>query len=203
MSNMTKLVVTMGLLFLVIVMLIVAAVFVSIAAHRLDKTEGRKKDPHLNDARTQLVWAAVVGWFSAVILCVLVGVYFFFGSELMLTFIGKMMDYALLGLAVALTATCGILAAIAADNMNKSGNQDVKQNGAYKDAIIAASVALGGSGIVLFALAFHLFYHPKTESEKTQDLIKEEKKIKIERAKRNIKEQKDELKHEKYEGHSK
>lgn len=195
MSKGTKLILTLGLLFLVIVLLIVSAVFVSIAAHHLDKTDGRKKDQHLNDARSQLVWSSVVGWFSVVILCGLTGVYLFFGAELMLI-AGGIIDYMLLGLAVALTATCGILAAIGADNMNKSGNQDVKQNGAYKDAIIAASVALGGSGIVLFALAFHLFYKPKSQSEKIEDLIKQEKDIKIKKAKKHIAEEKAELKKE-------
>lgn len=214
----SKLMITIGLLLLVVALLVVCAVFVSIGASHIDKINHHKKDPHLHDARKQLVWASVVGWFSVVIVCGLTGVYLYFGPELALI-AGGLIDYALLGLAMTLTIICGSLAAAGAANIHQTiknpsdalyfeSADQAEQDGfdqtnskslknakeAYKDAIIAACVALGGSGILLFALLFHMFYHPKTDAEKIEDLKKEERKVKLEDAKQKIEAQQEVVK---------
>lgn len=180
------------IIFLVVavILLAVAGGFITHTAATLTGLAGYNANKDLQTAHKYSSWAAVVTWIT--IALIIVGgvlMIFFFPEEAEaeavsgLSF-GKILVYLFIFLAVVGIFVVGILSAIAASDISKSGVQDNKLT--YRNSIIATVLAILG-GVTLIIIAFvAIFRKPKVkEDTETKDLEKEvaEQKIKNEEKK--------------------
>lgn len=175
------------IIFLVVavILLAVAGGFITHTAATLTGLAGYDANKDLQTAHKYSSWAAVVTWIT--IALIIVGgvlMIFFFPEEAEaeavsgLSF-GKILVYLFIFLAVVGIFVVGILSAIAASDISKSGVQDNKLT--YRNSIIATVLAILG-GVTLIIIAFvAIFRKPKVkEDTETKVLEKEvaEQKIK-------------------------
>lgn len=171
-------IITVILLIASIILLAIAGGFATNAAVRLtdDSVTGYKKNPGLQAAHSLLSWAAVATWIGVVLIIGLLIFYLVEGGG----FGGKFIANLFLFFTIALIVLVGILSAIAAARINSSGATD--SNGAYRQAIIAAVLALGV--VFLFILVFIIAKVSKSRARKAKlETLNEEEKAAYLRAK--------------------
>ena len=155
---------------------IAALIYISEATTALGKVKNYKKDPNLSDAYQKLVSTTAVCWILIILLVVGLIVTFIFGPELFLLWGGLFLG-GLIFLMIAFATTIGVMASIAAYDMNLTGNtgSDKDLGTAYKDAIIAACIALGTIGILglLFISYFVNKYRHDAALKLAQDNLRQ------------------------------
>ena len=141
------------LFILVVVILIVSWSYATSSAAAI----GSSEDPELIIAHSYLAWTVsilaiiIVGMFIAIICLVI------FGPEFLPTF-GKTIVYLALFIMLIALIAVGIIAAIASVHIGRA--TDVNTGDAYRDAIIAAVVALAPLIIVIIGYVI-TWYHSK------------------------------------------
>lgn len=149
-----------------IALLAVSGGYSTDAARRVTDITGWSDNPELKSAHSLLSGAAVATWIGLALIIVLLILYFIYFFET-IEITGGFVTYLFLFVLLALVILIGVLSAIAANKINSANVSDNK--GSYKQAIIAASLALGVMGIViiLMILKFYLQHHKsKVEAEK-------------------------------------
>src|SRR5581483_9086247 len=153
-------------LFINITLLFVAFIALAIASGYLTNATIRTTGiPEYNSGNSDLSLAhkygtigSIVAWISVAIILLAIVIYFIYGAE---TFeaTGNLFIYGLLFFILALTITVGVLAALSAYYVNKSGVPN--NNGSYRNFIISAVIAIPVFVIILILFLIKIFYHPK------------------------------------------
>lgn len=132
-----------------IVLLAISGGFSTDAARRITDIPDWDKNTDLKSAHGYLTGAAIATWIGIPLVIVLLILYFVYGSE-SIEETGKIVTYIFLFILLILVILIGILSAVGASKINSSKVSD--DNGSYKQAIIAASLALGVIGIIIILM---------------------------------------------------
>jgi len=151
--------------------------FITDASRRIGNLPEINTNQDIKSAHKYSILAAVIGWISVALLLVAGILIVIFGEEV---YASGFTDYLVIGLlffTLAGAAFVGIMSAITASDLNKSGVQN--NNGAYRQAIIATLIAIFAFVAILIAFFIKLFYKPKKKTD--SDLSQLEKDLLIER----------------------
>lgn len=149
-----------------IVLLAIAGGFATDAARRVTTIPNWESNAELKSAHSYLTGAAVATWISIPLVIVLLILYFVYGSE-SIEITGNAVTFIFLLFILAMVILIGILAAIGASKINQA---NVSNNeGSYRQAIIAASLALGVMGIIIIILISRAIYRAKYKKEKEEN----------------------------------
>lgn len=144
--------------------------FITNSAVRITGIPGYKQIPDLESAHKWASIAAVITWISIALMLVGIILYIVFASETA-EFTAKWVIYGLLFLTLGGTIAVGILSALTANDVNKSGVSD--KNLADRQAIIAAVLAIVVFVLIIVALILTFVYKPKLKSEKVKGFLGE------------------------------
>jgi len=152
----------------------VAAGYVASAAARVTQVDDWKKDDDLSSAHTYLSWSATFGWIGLAGLITLIVLYVIFGSESIEFTIG-LVSKGLLFLAIGILILTGSFAAVGASYIDRSPkSDDAKKNGAYRQAIIAAVLAIVGGAAIIGLFLYLMFHKPKSKEDKEKEQEKKD-----------------------------
>ncbi len=169
------------LLFLAGIILIISAVFASIAANQITKIPKSTSNKHLIDAHSWLTWGSVLSWLGIALIIAIIILYIFYNSKSgdknkALEFSSDGVIRFSLFLVIGLLIVGGIFSAIAANEIDKSGSTGVQEQNARSSAVIAAVLALVGGGIAVFILLIS-FYKTWRYNGKKKEKKKEKEKV--------------------------
>ena len=166
-------------IFLVVsfIVLAISSGFIVNSAIRVAGLPEYSSNDFLKSAHRYLTIAAVVGWLTVFFLLVATGLAIFFSPEE--TEAGAVTGVStshyivdiFLVITLLATAAVGILAAIAANDIHKSGVSN--NNLSYRNSIIAAVLAIVVAVFIIAALIFTLTYKPKKKVTKLDKEIGE------------------------------
>ena len=156
-------------LFVSFITLAIASGFAASASSKVTGLSGYSTNNKLKSAHKYLTIAAVVGFITVFFLLVGAGLSIFFAPEAAEA--GAVTGaspknyivYGLLFLCLIAVFVVGILAAIAATEINESGVQN--NNLSYRNSIIAAVLSIVVSVLIIIALIIRVAYKPKKKIE--------------------------------------
>lgn len=147
------------LLFIVVIIVVIISVLNSIAAVRITTIPNYEADIDLKNAHSKLTISAIVGWIGLIII---VGILAYYFSKIEDSGIAKSGEEGqsttgtglkvFLFVAIILIFITGILSAIAAVDLDKSKNKDVKESGARSLSNAAAVAGIVGAIAVIVTL---------------------------------------------------
>nr|QBK89672.1 MAG: uncharacterized protein LCPAC001_01850 [Pithovirus LCPAC001] len=162
------------LLFIVLIIIVVIAVLNSVAAVRITTITNYEADIELKKAHSRLIISAIIGWVGLIII---VGILAYYFSKVEDTAIAKPGEEGnsttgaglkvFLFVAVVLIFITGILSAIAAVELDKSKNKDVKETGARSLSNSAAVAGIIGAIIVIITLIIAFTSNKKAKEGKS------------------------------------
>ena len=169
MGPIENLILDVSLLIIAAVALGIAAGFVASAAARVTQVDDWKKDNDLKKAHTYLSWSATFGWVGLAGLITLIVLYVIFGSESIEFTIG-LVSKGLLLITIGILITTGSFAAAGASFIERSPKSEAaKKNGAYRQAIIAAVLAIVAGAAIIGLFLYLMFHKPKTKEDKKKE----------------------------------
>jgi hypothetical protein len=164
-------------------------------------TPHKNDDDNLKNAYNLTFWASFITWFLVALFIVLlilsiVGVVALFGSgageigaaesveaknflssqqgQTTISYGISWFTVLFLIVAIILIVTTGILSAIAASDIAKSGNTNIGNS--YSDCIVAASLCISAAGVILIAfIVYYILDYQKEQKFKNQEQIELEK----------------------------
>lgn len=143
------------LLLIAYLLLIIAAVFMAIAAGDLVNVSGFDSDNRLQEAHNYLGWSAFVAWIGVLVMTIIIGYNLYAGKMTHESTIYSLI-FVLLFLIVS-----GILSSVGSYNISSSSNySQAVQNQSYRNSIIASVLTLAGGGLVLIAFVYSVFKGP-------------------------------------------
>lgn len=179
------------IIFLVVavILLAIAGGFITHTAATLTGLEGYSNNKDLQNAHKYSSWAAVVTWIT--IALIIVGgvlMIFFFPEETEAEAVsgfsfGKIFVYLFIFLAVVGIFVVGILSAITASDISKSGVSDNKLT--YRNSIIATVLAILGGVILIIIAGIAFFRKPKVKEDTETKVL--EKEVEEQRIKNEVK----------------
>ena len=147
------------LLFISFVAFAISAGFITDSSRRIGNLPEKAANEDLQAAHRYSIWAAVVGWISVALLLVAGLLIIIYSAEIYESGFASWLVTGLLFFTLAGSAIVGVLAAITANDIEKSGVPN--NNNARQQAIIAAVLAIITFVAVLIAFFIKMFYKPK------------------------------------------
>jgi len=153
---------------------VISSGFITDCSRRLGNLPEKSTNEDLKNAYKYSVWAAVIGWISVALLLgagILIVIY---SAEIYESGFASYLVTGILFFTMAGAALIGVLSAIVASDINKSGVKD--NNNAYRQAIIATVIGIIAFVGVLIAFSIKMFYKPKPKVD--QDIAKLQEELK-------------------------
>lgn len=141
------------LLVIMIILLITAGVFATKSAVAVKNINNYSSDADLQNAHRNLTGASIGAWVGVALIIIIIGLYLYFASETA-GVTGGFFALGLLIFTMLLVLLVGVLSILAARDIGKSSNYAGSGSSAHRDAVIAASVSIGGLGLMLIILIF-------------------------------------------------
>ena len=155
---------------------VISAGFITDSSRRIGNLPEKSGNADLESAHKYSIWAAVIAWVSVAMLLVAGVLILIYGEELLF---GGFADWLVMGFlfsTLAGSAIVGVLSAITANDIGKSGVEN--NNDSRKQAIIAAVIAIIAFVGILIAFFIKMFYKPKSkldeEIKKDEEELEEE-----------------------------
>lgn len=152
-----------GLLIVSFITFAISAGFITDSSRRITGIAEYGSNADLNTAHRYSEIAAIVSWITVALMVVAAVLLFIFASEVLVGF-SSVFIYGFLALSIIGTLIVGILAILTAVYINNS--KVTNNNGAYKQAIIAAVLATVVFVLVVVAILVRTFYKPKPKTQK-------------------------------------
>lgn len=147
------------LLFISFVAFAISSGFITDSSRRIGNLPEKSTNEDLQAAHKYSIWASIVGWISVALLVVAGILIVIYSAEIYESGFASWLVTGLLFFTLAGSAIVGVLAAITANDIEKSGVS--QNNNSRRQAIIAAVLAIITFVAVLIAFFIKMFYKPK------------------------------------------
>ena len=163
-------------LFVAFIILAISGGFITNSAIRITDIPAYDADSNLKAAHTKATWAAVITWIAVALVLGMALFYYFYVSKKVSGF-GKIVIYILFFISMIAVIIVGILAGIAATDINKSSVSDNK--GSCHQAVIATVTAIIGFVFLLAGFIFVVYskYPKKKPGDSPAELEKENQEL--------------------------